>query len=217
MMCRANDEPGAWRVRGNGTGGAASSVWVRRFPRRGMDQRQSSGRPGRRPRRRHPPRLAAAIRPHPVHRQHARPHRVALPRRRPGHPRAAPNPRTGRRPPAGTSGLGPGHRSELILAARTDPTSRAALRDGRRELPWALAHRRVIPPDVRGACARSGQPDARLPSEAARRRRVATPPTARVPDPGRRLAAATPAASESRRRSAAGPGPLARSPCPGGN
>ena len=34
-------------------------------------------------------------------------------------------------------------------AARTDPTSRAALGAALRELPWALAHRRAVPPDVR--------------------------------------------------------------------
>jgi len=42
-----------------------------------------------------------------------------------------------------------GETVRVMLAARTDPTSRAALDAALRELPWALAHRRAIPPDVR--------------------------------------------------------------------
>jgi len=38
--------------------------------------------------------------------------------------------------------------ARVLLAARTDPISRAALPAALRELPWALAHRRVIPRDV---------------------------------------------------------------------
>jgi GT2 family glycosyltransferase len=42
-----------------------------------------------------------------------------------------------------------GETVRVMLAAPTDPTSRAALAAALRGLPWALAHRRVIPPDVR--------------------------------------------------------------------